>query len=91
MIQNQQKPFEFEPLAVTKRQAFTLINAPKLVQRMLYWTRNGTLPSHKWLVIIREGGRGTETLIDYASFKAAYERLRSGEVPPPMPSEGGTK
>jgi len=67
-----------EPLAVTKSDAFRVIGMPKLVQRWLH---------HGWVEIVRQGGRGCETVIDYQSLKAAYERFKRGEEPPPLPSE----
>jgi hypothetical protein len=82
LIQNQ-----FEPLAVTRQQACALVAYPKLVQRWLYWTRHSASQDQCWLRIVRNGGRGTETLIDYVSLKAAYERFRNGDEPPLLPSE----
>lgn len=67
-----------EPLAVTKRQAFQSTAMPKMVQRWLF---------HRWVKIVRPGGRGCQTIIDFASLQAAYARLLQGEVPPPLPSE----
>lgn len=77
------------PLAVTKQRAFEIIGMPKVVQTWLYWTRRAEKNSDKWLVIAREGGRGTETVIDYASLYAAYQRYLAGDRPPPMPSDAG--
>jgi hypothetical protein len=71
-----------EPLAVTKREAFRIIAMPKLVQRWLY---------HGWLEVVRRGGPGRETVIDYKSLVDAYERFRRGESPPPLPSERKTR
>ena len=67
-----------EPLAITKKDASRSLAMPKLLQRWLY---------HGWLIIVRQGGRGCETVIDYASFKTAYERFKRGEQPPLLPSE----
>ncbi len=85
MIQIQTISSELRPLAVTKRQAFKLLNMPKLVQRWLYWSREGRSES-PWVEIVVEGTRGRETVIDYGSLVAAYERYKRGEQPPPMPS-----
>lgn len=68
----------FEPLAVTKTQAMRMVAMPKLVQRWLH---------HRWIEIVRPGGRGCETVIDFQSLKVAYQRFRKGEQPPPLPSE----
>lgn len=80
-----------ESLSVTKRRAYELTSYTKLVQRWLYWSRHATTPADRWLIIAREGGRGRETLIDYASLKVAYQRFLNGEEPPLMPSERGAK
>ena len=67
-----------EPLAITKKDAFELVAMPKLVQRWLY---------HGWITVVRQGQRGSETVIDYQSLKAAYERFKRGDQPPLLPSE----
>jgi hypothetical protein len=67
-----------EPLAVTKKDAFRIVGMPKLVQRWLHYG---------WVEIVRKGGRGRETIIDFQSLKRAYELYRKGEEPPPLPSE----
>jgi len=40
-----------------------------------------------WLVIAQWGGGGKPTLIDTASFEAAYHAMLRGEHPPLLPSE----
>jgi hypothetical protein len=40
-----------------------------------------------WLIIAQWGGRGKSTLIDTASFEAAYQAMLEGEKPPLLPSE----
>jgi hypothetical protein len=72
----------FEPLAVTKSEAMRMIAMPKLVQRWLH---------HRWVEIVRAGGRGRETVVDFQSLKSAYERYKQGDRPPPLPSEVGAK
>jgi hypothetical protein len=67
-----------EPLAVTKRDASVLVRSPKLVQRWLFYG---------WLLVVRRGGPGRQTLIDYKSLVAAYERYARGDEPPLLPSE----
>lgn len=86
---NKHKPIpnQLEPLAVTRQQAAVIVASPKLVQRWLYWTRHATSPEKGWLRIVRPGGRGIETIIDYASLKEAYNRYTSGDKPPHLPSE----
>lgn len=51
---------------------------PKLVQRWLYY---------RWVKVVRQGGRGRATIIDYASLVAAYEDFTNGKEPPLLPSE----
>lgn len=40
-----------------------------------------------WITAVRRGGPGRESLYDYQSAEAAYERFKVGEEPPLMPSE----
>jgi len=75
------------PFVVSKQRAFEMTSYPKLVQRWLYWSRRASTPSERWIIIVREGGRGQGTLIDFGSLKRAYERFLAGDQPPPMPSE----
>ncbi len=67
-----------EPFAVTKEQAFKMLGSPKVGQRMLFYG---------WLKLVRQGGRGSSTLIDYHSLKLAYQRWLNGDEPPILPSE----
>lgn len=67
-----------EPLAVTKRDACRIVPSPRIVQR---WQFYG------WITVVRPGGRGRQTLIDYASLVHAYQRYCAGEQPPLLPSE----
>ena len=67
-----------EPFAITKREAFRRVGSPKIVQRWMH---------HRWVKVVRQGGRGRETLIDFASLKAAYRRYAGGDAPPLLPSE----
>lgn len=66
------------PFAVSKEEAFQLVGMPKLVQRWMY---------HGWINIVRPGGRGRRTMIDYESLDAAYKKYRLGVEPPLLPSE----
>lgn len=83
--------FQFEPLAVTRQRAYELVAYTKLVQRWMFWTKHAETPEQGWLKIVRQGGRGTETLIDYASLKEAYNRFCNGDEPPLLPSERRAK
>jgi hypothetical protein len=67
-----------DPFAICKKTALQLLGSPKVGQRMLY---------HGWITVVREGGRGCTTIIDYQSLKLAYQRWLNGEEPPPLPSE----
>jgi hypothetical protein len=71
-----------EPLAISKRDTFLKIGMTKLVQRWHYYG---------WLDIVRQGGRGRETMFAYPSVLRAYERFLAGEEPPLLPSEQRAK
>lgn len=73
------------PLAINKKQASLALGSIKLLQRMLWCARHQ--PADPWVKIVREGGPGTECLIDTASIESAYARIYGGELPPPLPSE----
>lgn len=73
------------PLAVTKKQAAIALGSIKTLQRVLWCARHQ--PGDPWVKIVREGGPGTECLIDTASLESAYARIYRGENPPPLPSE----
>ena len=73
------------PLAVNKKQAGVALGSVKTLQRMLWCARHQ--PHDPWVKIVREGGPGTECLIDTASLEAAYARIYRGETPPLLPSE----
>ena len=73
------------PLAVNKKQAGIALGSVKTLQRLLWCARH--LPGDPWLKIVREGGPGTECLIDTASIESAYARIYRGEIPPLLPSE----
>ncbi len=75
------------PFAVSKRDAYRLTAYPKLVQRWLFWSRRSAAPEDQWVTIIREGKRGSETLLDFSSLRKAYQRFRDGDAPPLLPSE----
>ena len=56
-------------LAVNKKQAGIALGSVKTLQRMLWSARHQ--PHDPWVKIVREGGPGTECLIDTASLEAA--------------------
>lgn len=67
-----------EPLGITKADAFRITAMPKVVQRWLF---------HGWVQVVRPGGRGRKTILDYRSVVDAFDRFKRGEHPPPLPSE----
>lgn len=73
------------PLAINKKQAAVALGSVKTLQRLLWCARHQQ--DDPWVKIVREGGPGTECLIDTASLEAAYARIYRGETPPLMPSE----
>jgi hypothetical protein len=66
-----------EPFQVTRKQLHQMFNSPAQVKQMI---------AAGWIKQVRPGRPGRETLFDYQSAKAAYERLRVGEEPPPTPT-----
>jgi hypothetical protein len=42
-----------------------------------------------WLVVVGKATRAEDAVIDYASFRRAYQRLMMGERPPPLPRQRG--
>jgi hypothetical protein len=66
------------PFAVTRATLSTLFGSPRLAQRMI---------AAGWIVRVRQGGPGRESLYDYDSARRAYERIKVGEEPPPLASE----
>lgn len=80
------------PGCISKQRAVDYLDGEhKLVDRMLWASRNQ--PHDPWIVIVRNksGRPGQAVKIDTASFEAAYRRLLRGEEPPLMPSERNTQ
>jgi hypothetical protein len=80
------------PLRITSRQASMALGAAKrsrTLQRLIHaaLTDAKKEDGSPWLVIAQRGGGGRPTLIDTASFEAAYQAMLRGENPPPLPSE----
>ena len=67
-----------EPFQITRKQLHGSFNSPQLVKQMI---------AAGWIVPVRQGKPGRETLFDYQSAANAYARLRAGEEPPPLPSK----
>jgi len=74
------------PFALTRRQMEASLPSPKLIQRMIYSSAHKT-DVNRWLEVIRKGKPGCPLLVSFESFQAACERIRRGEIPPPLPSE----
>jgi hypothetical protein len=72
-----------KPLTISKKRAYRYVGIPSLVQAWMYHTRRG---HGEWVEIVREGGRGCETLLDRRSVEHAYELYKQGIKPPPIPS-----
>jgi hypothetical protein len=66
-----------EPFQVTRTQLHELFNSPTLVKKMI---------AAGWILPVRPGKPGRETLFDYLSAKGAFACLKAGEEPPPLPA-----
>ena len=66
------------PFAVTKRTLNQLFASSRIVQRML---------ADGWFEVVRAGGPGRPTLYDYQSALRAFQKLKEGCEPPPLPCE----
>ena len=66
------------PFAVTKRTLNHLFGSSRLVQRMM---------ADGWFEVVRAGGPGRPTLYDYQSAQRAFQKLKQGCEPPPLPCE----
>ena len=79
-------PDALKPRAISKRTAYRYVGIPSLVQDWLYASRRAKPDEEQWILIVREGGRGCETMIDTQSIDRAYELYKLGIKPPPIPS-----
>lgn len=79
---------ELKPLTLTKRQAFRYVGIPSLVQDWLHASRRAKPGEEHWVTIVRQGGRGSETILDRESVDRAYALFKQGIKPPPIPSRG---
>lgn len=77
---------ELKPLTLTKREACRYVGLPSLVQDWLYVSRRAKQGEERWVIIVRQGGRGSETILDRESVDRAYALFRQGIKPPPIPS-----
>jgi hypothetical protein len=68
------------PFIITKKQAKEML-PPKLVERMVYASRNH--PEMGWLEILppEPGKEVRETYIVYESLEQAFNRIRAGGIP----------
>jgi hypothetical protein len=68
------------PFIIAKKQAMEM-PPPKLVERMLYASRNH--PEMGWLEILppQPGKEVRETYIVYESLEQAFNRIRAGGIP----------
>lgn len=77
---------ELKPLTLTKREAYRYVGIPSLVQDWLHASRRARPGEERWVIIVRQGGRGSETVLDRESVDRAYALFKQGIKPPPIPS-----
>ena len=82
---------EVKPFVVKRADFLRLMGSPLIGRRVLYAADHGLAPWCDLLKTIREGGRGSERLLDYESTQACYEKIRAGEMPPLLPCETAAK
>lgn len=78
MKKNHRIPEGLKPEFVDKPTAAYILGSTVYVKRALY---------AKMVLVIRQGGRGSSTLIDYRSLVRLADKIRSGFVLPLLPSE----
>jgi predicted DNA-binding WGR domain protein len=71
-------PPKLPPIAVTQAEAIDLIKSEKIFKRAL---RAG------WIKPVVQGGLGRASIFDYGDIVRLWERLKTGEFPPKLPSE----
>jgi hypothetical protein len=64
-----------KPFQVTRKQLNQMFNSPTQVKQLI---------TAGWIIPVRPGKPGRETLFDYQSAVNAYARLQAGEEPQPM-------
>jgi hypothetical protein len=79
-------PNGLKPKTISKRAAYVYVGIPSLVQDWMHASRRAKPNEEHWVHIVREGGRGCETLLDTDSVDRAYELFKRGIKPPPIPS-----
>ena len=82
---------QVKPFVVKRADFLRLMGSPLIGRRVLYAADHGLGPWCDLLKTIREGGRGSERLLDYESAHACYEKIRAGEMPPLLPCETAAK
>jgi hypothetical protein len=82
---------QVNPFVVKRAEFLRLMGSPLIGRRVLYAADHGLAPWCDLLKTIRQGGRGSERLLDYESAQACYEKIRSGEMPPLLPCETEAK
>jgi hypothetical protein len=78
---------QVNPFVVKRSEFLCLIGSPLIGRRVLYAADHGVAPWCNLLRTIRQGGRGSERLLDYESARACYGRILIGEMPPLLPCE----
>jgi len=82
---------QVKPFVVKRADFLRLMGSPLIGRRVLYAADHGVPPWCDLLKTIREGGRGSERLLDYESARSCYEKIRAGIMPPLLPCETAAK
>jgi hypothetical protein len=82
---------QVKPFVVKRADFLRLMGSPLIGRRVLYAADHGLAPWCDLLKTIREGGRGSERLLDYESTQACYEIIRAGVMPPLLSCETAAK
>ncbi len=78
---------QVNPFVVKRAEFLRLLGSPLIGRRVLYAADHGIEPWSNLLRTIRQGGRGSERLLDYESARACYAQILIGQMPPLMPCE----
>ena len=68
---------QVKPFVVKRADFLRLMGSPLIGRQVLYAADHGVAPWCDLLKTIREGGRGSERLLDYESACACYEKIRA--------------
>jgi hypothetical protein len=82
---------QVNPFVVKRSEFLHLMGSPLIGRRVLYAADHGVAPWCNLLKTIRQGGRGSERLLDYESARACYGQILIGKMPPLLPCETAAK